>query len=286
MKKAHKLSLLIYWLIYIVLIQNIDTITAGPNPVQLIHVEAHTGYSDKTNVESGYVAEPPINIDRNMHLHLEEFRNKVKELCNAYPHSIYSCLPASDNRIALTFDDGPDPHITPLVLDILEEYNTVATFFVIGENAQKYPEVVQRIVKSGHQLANHSWSHKRPTSITVYDLIDEVNKTQKVIEEKYACTKFFRPPYGLVTSEQMQQLKLDGYKVIVWSVDSMDWYTTSPQQIQKCVLDKVHPGAIILMHSAGGYHNRQATIQALPNIISELKKRGYQFVTLDQILNS
>jgi peptidoglycan/xylan/chitin deacetylase (PgdA/CDA1 family) len=162
----------------------------------------------------------------------------------------------------------------------------VATFFVIGENAQKYPEVVQRIVKSGHQLANHSWSHKRPTSITVYDLIDEVNKTQKVIEEKYACTKFFRPPYGLVTSEQMQQLKLDGYKVIVWSVDSMDWYTTSPQQIQKCVLDKVHPGAIILMHSAGGYHNRQATIQALPNIISELKKRGYQFVTLDQILNS
>ena len=128
-----------------------------------------------------------------------EFRNKVKDLCIAYPHSIYSCLPASDNRIALTFDDGPDPHITPLVLDILEEYNTVATFFVIGENAQKYTEVVQRIVKSGHQLANHSWSHKRPTSITVYDLIDEVNKTQKVIEEKYACTKFFRPPYGLVT---------------------------------------------------------------------------------------
>jgi multiple sugar transport system permease protein len=200
--------------------------------------------------------------------------------------SAFTFLPTTNNIVALTFDDGPDPHITPKILDILEEYSITAAFFAIGENVQKYPEVVKRIVNSGHQLANHSWSHQRPTSIAASDLMDDVKKTQKILEEQYTCTRLFRPPYGLVTPEQMQQLTLHGYKAVIWSVDSMDWYTTNALEIQKCVLDKVHPGAIILMHCAGNQRNRQATIQALPGIIQDLKKRGYMFVTPDEILNS
>ncbi|NLO81944.1 MAG: polysaccharide deacetylase family protein [Clostridiales bacterium] len=285
MKSAHRLSLLIYSFIYIALMQNIDIIPDGPKPVQLIHIKASTNHNEKASVESGYIAEPPINMDDHMRLHLDEFRTNVKKLCDAYPDSVFTCLPAAKNEIALTFDDGPDPHITPQILEILEEYNVKATFFVTGENVKKYPGIAKRIVKNGHQLANHSWSHQRPTSIIPYDLLDEANKAQQIIEEEYLSSKFFRPPYGLVTPEQMQLLKKHGYIVIIWSVDSMDWYVTSAIEIQKCVLDKVQAGAIVLMHSAGGHHGRKATIQALPQIITELRKRGYQFVTLDQAFN-
>ena len=286
MKSIHKLSLLIYAFIYIILVQNINSITPEPNPVKLIHVKAPAHSNEKAVIEPGYIAEPPIDTDDHMRLHLDEFRNNAKKLCSAYPDSAFTFLPTTNNIVALTFDDGPDPHITPKILDILEEYSITAAFFAIGENVQKYPEVVKRIVNSGHQLANHSWSHQRPTSIAASDLMDDVKKTQKILEEQYTCTRLFRPPYGLVTPEQMQQLTLHGYKAVIWSVDSMDWYTTTALEIQKCVLDKVHPGAIILMHCAGNQRNRQATIQALPGIIQDLKKRGYMFVTPDEILNS
>jgi len=285
MKSIRHLSMLIYLLIYTVFMQNIDAITAGPNPVEIISVKSNIKPHPAYTVESCPIVEPPIDMDNSTRLHLKKFRIEAGKLYNKYPGSFIIMLPTKSKKIALTFDDGPDSHTTPQILDILEGHDTVATFFVVGQNVDKYPEVFERIIKDGHQLANHSWSHSRPTSITTAELINEVEKTQRKIHLKGVDTKLFRPPYGLITHQQMHELKALGYTVVIWSIDSMDWYTSNPEDISDCVIKSIHPGAIILMHCTGGYNNRQATIKALPNIISTLKKEGYEFVTVNQLLN-
>lgn len=109
--------------------------------------------------------------------------------------------------------------------------------------------------------------------------MEEIRKTQKSLDYFYDAPKLFRPPYGLVNDEQMPEIIHAGFKVIAWSVDSMDWYLTNPEDIEACVVTQIHPGAIILMHST-----RQATITALPHIIEAIRNLGYQFVTIDEMI--
>jgi peptidoglycan/xylan/chitin deacetylase (PgdA/CDA1 family) len=98
--------------------------------------------------------------------------------------------------------------------------------------------------------------------------------------------KLYRPPFGLVTQEQMAVLDKHGYTVVAWSVDSMDWYFDNPEDIARCVIEAIHPGAIILLHSAGGKDNRTATIEALPVIIENLKSQGYKLVTVNELIKA
>lgn len=284
MKSLHKMSMLIYLFIFFILIQNMGNITAPSNPVELIEIKSDK-QSPLAYTASAPITEPPIDMDENIRTRLKNFRNEAAKLCQLYPKSFFSSLPTYNKKIALTFDDGPDSHTTVKVLDILEYYNIPATFFVIGQNIDKHREVIYRAIKNGHEIVNHSWSHIRPTSVSAAELISEVEKTQAKLQEMGITTKVFRPPYGLITPQQMEALKGLGYKAIIWSVDSMDWYTTNPQEIVQCVLSNVHPGAIILMHCAGGHDNRSGTIEALPLIISVLKKEGYEFVTIQEMIN-
>ncbi len=284
MKPAHKMSMLIYLFIYFILVQNMSSLTARSNPVELIYIKS-SKQSNWAYTTSAPITEPPIHIDGNIRTRLRNFRNEAAKLCQLYPETFLSNLPTEKKKIALTFDDGPDSRSTIKILDILEYYNIPATFFVIGQNIDRHREVIYRAIKNGHQIANHSWTHIRPTSVSTSELISEVEKTQAKLQEMGIAAKIFRPPYGLVTPQQMEALKALGYKAVIWSVDSMDWYTSNPQEIAQCVLSNVHPGSIILMHCAGGPDNRSGTIEALPLIISALKREGYEFVTIQQLIN-
>lgn len=232
-----------------------------------------------------YVREVPIQLDTDMENHLALFRNNARMLVQEFPQSFMITMNSSDfassgKTIALTFDDGPDSGSTLEVVNILNEYGIPGTFFLIGQQVDSYPNTVEAILDGGHTLANHSWSHMRPTDISTDLLMNETDKAQEVITSYNVTTKLYRPPYGLVKRTQMPALREAGYKVVSWSVDSMDWYFTNPDQIVKCVVENAHPGAIVLMHSAGGSDNRKATIEALPIIIETLQEEGYRFVSL------
>lgn len=229
-----------------------------------------------------FVRQIPIQLEPEIDEHLAQFRSKARLLYQEFPESFIISLDTSEKVIALTFDDGPDENATLEVVNILNEYGVPGTFFLLGEQMNRYPDTVKAILEGGHSIGNHSWSHKRPTDINTDEVMDEVNKAEKRIMGYGVETKLFRPPYGLVHRSQMPELIEAGYCVICWSVDSMDWYLDNANQIATCVLEKAHPGAIVLMHSAGGNYNKEATIKALPVIIETLLDEGYRFVGLGQ----
>ena len=251
--------------------------------------------SDSPDVQTGqqlphsdiYVREIPIQLEPEMENHLEQFRSKAKLLHQEFPEAFQislelSGMGTSENILALTFDDGPDDTSTMEVIKILNEYGIPGTFFLIGQQIDRYPNTIKAILDGGHTLANHSWSHIRPTDVSTEVVMDEVNKAQQQIAHHNVSTKLYRPPYGLVNRSQMPALIEAGYRVVGWSIDSMDWYFENPEQIITCVVENAHPGAIILMHSSGGINNRKATIDALPSIIETLLDEGYRFVGLEQ----
>lgn len=236
---------------------------------------------------NGFVAEPSIPLDNDIKEHLESFRNKAAVLAKKYPNNFITCLPTSERLVALTFDDGPDNTTTPDIIDILDRYSVPATFFFIGENINKFPHICDKAISSGHQIANHSFSHARPTDISVEEMLNEFERCDNLLDKILnQSTKYVRPPYGLVTEKQLASLEDKGFNVIGWSIDSMDWYTDDRNEIIECVIDTIHPGAIVLMHSTGGSNNRKSTIEALPIIIETLQGQNYSFVTIAQLHES
>ena len=232
-----------------------------------------------------HVRDIPIALDRKMDKHLAEFRGKAKQLQQDYPDSFLISLPTKEKTVALTFDDGPDGSSMPKILDILDHYQVPGTFFFIGQQMADFPETIQRAQAEGHVLANHSWSHIRPTDVKSDTLMREVQQTQSALARYGTKTKLFRPPFGLVEKKQMPALIRAGFQIVAWSIDSMDWYFDNPDDIVTCVVKNIHPGAIVLMHSSGGPANRQATIESLPIIIEILRVKGYHFVTLTDQTN-
>ncbi len=205
------------------------------------------------------------------------------ELQQRYPEIVVLQGPATTNRVALTFDDGPDPRFTEQVLDILAENNVPATFFVMGSRAIAYPEIVQRMVADGHIVGNHTYFH--PNLVKEGDLATlerEVTRTEDTLQEIIGYrTRLFRAPYGFLYNELVEKIAELNYSIIVWSVDSLDWQEDPPAVIAGNVLDNVHPGAIILMHDGGDWDaDRTNTIESLREIIPRLKEQGYEFVTV------
>jgi peptidoglycan/xylan/chitin deacetylase (PgdA/CDA1 family) len=184
--------------------------------------------------------------------------------------------------IALTFDDGPWPHTTGQVLDILKKNNVKATFFVVGRQVQTYPQLLKRIVADGHALGNHTWSHQyhRYDSAGAAREIDRT--TQLVYKLTGIETVLFRPPGGILNNGLAAYAQQKKYAVVMWSADSLDWRYGSPSTLTNRVLKETSAGGIVLMHDGGG--NRAKTVQALPQLIAQLKKRGYTFVTVQELM--
>ena len=186
--------------------------------------------------------------------------------------------------VALTFDDGPSEH-TQQILSILKEKNVQATFFVVGENIEHYPELVQDAYFQGHQIGNHSQSHPVMYFMNQSDILHEFAQTEEQIYELIGVRPaILRIPYGWYHQLNMwKMLETNYYQIIGWNVDPEDWKKPSPDRIVQNVIETVQPGSIILMHDGPPLSDRAATIEALPDMIDALYQKGYQFVTVGKL---
>lgn len=188
--------------------------------------------------------------------------------------------------IALTFDDGPHPTYTPQILDLLQENNAKATFFVLGMYAQKYPDIIKRQAKEGHEIGNHTFSHIDVNKVSKEKVVDEFLTTQEIITSLTGIKpKVFRPPYGLYNTKVMDIAIESKCSIILWSTfqDSKDWSNPGVDQIVNTTFSELENGDIILFHDYV-YKEESHTVEALKTILPELKKKGYQFVTISELL--
>ncbi|MBG6069266.1 polysaccharide deacetylase family protein [Micromonospora ureilytica] len=177
-------------------------------------------------------------------------------------------------RLALTFDDGPDPRYTPQVLALLSEYDVQATFCVVGENAQNHPDLVRSIVDAGHTLCNHSWHHDVGLGARSADAIrSDLLRTNAAIRAAVpnAPIVWYRQPGGAWTYPVVSVARQLGMTPLHWSVDPSDWELPGANKISATVLSQAEPGSVVLLHDAGG--DRQGTVEALRRILPDLTAR-------------
>jgi len=191
-------------------------------------------------------------------------------------------LAPNDKLIALTFDDGPWPKYTAQILEILKKNNIKATFFVVGQVLKNHPDLGRRIVTEGHTIGNHTWHHwyhffNRQAAAL------EIDRTSDLIYKTTGTkTTLFRPPGGILHNGLAAYARSKNYTVVMWSADSIDYALPSPPTLVNRVVRQASPGGIVLLHDGGG--PRKNTVAALPTMISKLKKKGYRFVTIPQLL--
>lgn len=204
-----------------------------------------------------------------------------------YPNTLVLRGSLTDKKVALTFDDGPDPRYTPQILDVLKQYDAKATFFLIGARAAAHRSITERIVKEGHVVGNHTFWHPNLVKEGVERLEWGVKETENALNEILGYRpSLFRAPYGGLNEELVEKLGEIGYSAIGWSVDSLDWMQLSPEQIEKNVLSNIHLGAIILMHDGGHWTmDLLGTVQSLHKIIPALQRDGVEFVTIPELIN-
>ena len=182
--------------------------------------------------------------------------------------------------IALTFDDGPHKTVTDRVLNTLKEYDAKATFFMLGNQVDYYPSLVQRVAEEGHEIGNHSNTHPDLTKVDANRVQKEFETTNQRIHDvigRYPTV--FRPPYGSYNNNSITQATNLNLPIIMWSVDSLDWKTKNATSISHEILSTTTNGSIILMHDI-----HDATADALPSVLRNLKEQGYSFVTVSQLL--
>jgi peptidoglycan/xylan/chitin deacetylase (PgdA/CDA1 family) len=186
--------------------------------------------------------------------------------------------PQSSREISLTFDDGPHPEHTPRLLDLLHELNVKATFFVIGREAIRHPNIVRRIVDEGHTLANHTWSHTDLRSLTPVDVAEEVRRTGDLLAEfSGAPIRLFRPPLGKFTAWQMLALWKLNQTIVLWNVDPKDYACSSADALRSNVAEHTfRAGDIVLLHD-----NHPFAGEVLPELVSRVRSAHLDFATID-----
>lgn len=189
------------------------------------------------------------------------FRDILKRL---YPYGIFR----TGKAVYLTFDDGPIPEVTPKVLAILEKYDLKATFFMVGENIDKYPEVYEQVVKAGHSIGNHTYNHVKGWCTSFKDYMANVDKWPKE-------TTLFRPPYGKATLRQRRALVKKGYRLIYWDILTRDYdKDVTPEEMLRKIQRETREGSIINFHDSLKSNERMLAV--LPQVIEWLQKEGYE----------
>ncbi len=231
-----------------------------------------------------------------------------KLLKGIFPKYVWN-MPQDQKIIYLTFDDGPTPEITHWTLTILKEYNAKATFFCIGNNIEEHPQIFNDILKEGHAVGNHTFSHPKGWTTTSDVYVDQVKKTQDIIDYQVSNSKLqipnskfqtpnanqskgspivnhkstivnlFRPPYGQITPKQGRRLLALGYEIIMWDILAFDWKDSiSEEQCAKNVISKARPGSIIVFHDS--LKASRNMMYALPKVLHHFNEAGYKFERL------
>ncbi|MBI4396687.1 MAG: polysaccharide deacetylase family protein [Elusimicrobia bacterium] len=189
--------------------------------------------------------------------------------------------PPYPNRIALTFDDGPHPEFTGRILRVLEEHQVAATFFVVGKQAARYPDLLKAMDRRGHELANHTYNHPNLALLHPTDVVRELDETRGVIESvTQRRQRFFRPPGGQYKASTLDTANRSGYQMILWTVFPQDHVPAiTPETIYERVMATARDGGVVLFHSGV-----EATLAVLPRVISDLRAKGFQFLTVSEML--
>lgn len=189
-------------------------------------------------------------------------------------------LQRQERMIALTFDDGPLPGPTNEVLDILLENQSRATFFVLGNNVTKHRDVTRRIVREGHDIGVHSFSHPNFQETEIYEVYRELIDSTLLLEDLLGIlVKYVRPPYGFSTAETQFLFDQIGLQSILWTYDTLDWEILNAEQIASNLLENIQAGDIVLLHDI-----HPTTIQAMRIAIPKLVDQGYKLVTISEWL--
>jgi peptidoglycan/xylan/chitin deacetylase (PgdA/CDA1 family)/glycosyltransferase involved in cell wall biosynthesis len=188
--------------------------------------------------------------------------------------------PSKSSSVCLTFDDGPDPDHTPAILEVLKRFSIPATFFVIGQKAERHPELVRRMDAEGHIVANHTYSHADPDQTSAPELLIEVGRTREILKRLLGKTPtFFRPPKGKLTARKLWGLWRAGQTVVLWNADPRDYVCSSSEQVRVWFQHRpLRGGDVVLMHD-----NRPHAAKVLPELIAEAKGRGLGFIPLSDL---
>lgn len=193
----------------------------------------------------------------------------------------YNSCNVSDNSIAITFDDGPHPQLTPKLLDLLKDRGIKATFYVVGKNVEAYPEIAKRIVDEGHEIGNHTWNHPSLPKIGAARVKSEMDRTTDIIVKTTGVTPAtMRPPYGATNATLNKRLDEEfGMKVILWSVDPQDWKYRNADRVASQLIENTKSGGILLAHDI-----HPSTVAAMPRTLDTLTSKGFKFVTVSELL--
>jgi len=212
---------------------------------------------------------------------MQTWRTKMLAFAKSHPNDVILNGP-NEKKVALTFDDGPDDKTTISILDTLAKYKIKGSFFFVGKNVNQFPDVVKRAYDEGHLVLSHSFSHDDLTTKKAADIHADLKQTEdaiaKVIGRKPAI---LRTPYGETDEKVVKAAKEDGYHIVLWSIDTLDWSQKERDNIVKNVITNVRNGDIILMHSS---KEQAVSAEALPVIIEQLHNKGFEIVDLQSML--
>ncbi len=211
-----------------------------------------------------------------------ETDQKAKSAAKADAGITFDWIHVDGPYIALTFDDGPSAKLTPKLLDLLAAHHIKATFFLIGENAAQYPDIVAREAKEGHEVANHSWSHPNFNKMSDESVRAQLRKTDDAIKSAIGTSPtLLRPPYGNITAHQKKWINQEfGYKIVLWDVDPLDWRRPGPSVVCNRIVKNTRAGSIVLAHDI-----HPGTIDAMPCVLKELEAKGFKFVTVSELIS-
>lgn len=218
------------------------------------------------------------------HTEKNELEKSLFVLSSRISHNVITGVDTGGAKlVALTFDDGPDPRFTPQILDILKKNNIKATFFVVGENCEAYPDILKRQIDEGHEIENHTYSHpdlkKNDALNTQKEIIGAEQAIEKITHQKPV---YFRPPKRLFKNTTLDVAEQNGYTTVLWTIGLEYHKARTVPDMANRVIKAARPGTIFLAHD--GRLDRTRTVQALPLVIEGYKKQGYRFLTLKELM--
>jgi peptidoglycan/xylan/chitin deacetylase (PgdA/CDA1 family) len=225
---------------------------------------------------------PPALVTPATNVHLElsdDLFPRLYRVAHEIPTDDRSARP---RLIALTFDDGPYPVYTPMLLDVLHDLHVPATFFLIGEDAQQWPELTRRIEAEGNEIADHTYSHPNLDQESAAQVRQEIIEGRDVLwamSHDPASRMFMRPPHGRYTERTLRIAQALGFSVVLWTDDGGDWRTLTATELEHHLVEHATAPEIVLLHSG-----KLATIEALPYVVDRFKRAGYRFVTVGRLL--